>query len=143
MVERDRLLGRRGAVAERGLEVEEPFDARGLRGLDDIDRAQRVGEHVGAPGIRILVRGRRVDDELGLEALECVEDGVRVLDRVLDGGQTVALRQVVAASGGVVVDDEDLVVLIQQPIGEVRADETGPARDQDLHLPCLSSLAGS
>jgi hypothetical protein len=25
------------------------------------------------------------------------------------------------------------VVLIQQPIGEVRADETGPARDQDLH----------
>jgi hypothetical protein len=43
------------------------------------------------------------------------------------------LLQVVAAAGRVVVDDEDLVVLSQQPIGEVGADETAPARDQDLH----------
>ena len=143
VVERDRLLGRRRAVAERGLEVEEPLDAGGLRGLDDVDRAERVRHDVRAPGLGVLVRRGGVDDEVGPEALERVVDGAGVLDRVLHDLEPVALGQVVAPPGGVVVDDEDLVALIQQPIGEVRADEAGSARDQDLHLQSPSSLAGS
>ena len=117
MVERDRLLLGRGAVAERGLEVEEPLDAGRLRGLDDVGGAERVGAHVLAPGVRVLVRRRGVHDDVGAEARERLVDRAGVLDRVLDDRQAVALGEVVAPAGGVVVDDEDLVALSQQPIG--------------------------
>ena len=41
--------------------------------------------------------------------------------------------QVVAAPGRVVVDDDDLVAAGEQALGEMRADEAGPARDQHSH----------
>ena len=93
------------------------------------------------PGVGILVGGGGVDDEVWVEALERLEHGVGVLDRVLHDRERVVLGQVVAAAGGVVVDDEDLVALSQQPIGEVGSDESRSPRDQNLHLASLSSLA--
>ena len=58
-----------------------------------------------------------MNDDVGREALEGLVDRAGVLDRRLDDRQAVALLEVVAAAGGVVVDYEDLVALIQQPIG--------------------------
>ena len=58
-----------------------------------------------------------MNDDVGREALERLVDRTGVLDRRLDDRQAVPLREVVAAARRVVVDYEDLVALIQQPIG--------------------------
>jgi hypothetical protein len=74
-----------------------------------------------------------VHHEVRAEARERPRDRVGVLDRVLDDRQAVAFLQVVAPARRVVVDDEGLVALSQQPIGEMGADEPAPTCDQDLH----------
>ena len=84
-----------------------------------------------------------MDDALRSEIVEGRGDGVGVGDRVLDDGQGVMLGQVVTTPRGEVVDDENVVAVSQQPIGEVGADEPAPARDQNLHPPVLSLSAAT
>ena len=84
-----------------------------------------------------------MDDALRFEIVEGGGDGVGVGDGVLDDGQRLALGQVVATPRGVVVDDENLVTVSQQSIGEVGADKPAPARDQNLHPRVLSLSAAT
>jgi hypothetical protein len=60
-----------------------------------------------------------------------------ILDRVLDDRQTVVASDCRGNTGVVVI--RDLVVLIQQPIGEVRADETAPPVIDSLVVPFVVS----
>ena len=84
-----------------------------------------------------------MDDAVRSETVEGGGDGVGVGDRVLDDGQRLVLGQVVTTPRREVVDDENLVTVSQQPIGEVGADEPAPARDQNLHPPVLSLSAAT
>ena len=70
MIEPDRLLQRLGAVAERGLEIDQAADLVGLAGLGDVGAADGVDERVGLPIVWILVGGGGVDDDVGLEVGE-------------------------------------------------------------------------
>ena len=113
MLERDRLLDRARSVAERGLEVDESLDAGRQRRLDDIRGSERVGAHVLGPVVRILVRGGGMDDAFRSEAVEGGGNGVGVRDRLLDEGQRLVVGQVVATTGRVVVDDQNLMTVSQ------------------------------
>ena len=107
--ERDRLLQRVDAVAERRLQVDEALDAGPLGGLHDVRRAdarwcgrprpRRAGslyEAAACTTPRARSRERAVDER-------------RVGDRALDHRQPLVRREAVAPGGGEVVDDEHLV----------------------------------
>lgn len=84
-----------------------------------------------------------MDDAIRSEIVEGAGDGVGVGDRILDDGQRLVLGQVVTTPRREVVDDENLMTVSQQPIGEVGADKPAPARDQNLHPPVLSLSAAT
>ena len=67
MIERDRRLQRLGAVAERGLEIDQPRHAVRLARLGDIGSADRVHQRVGVPVVRILVGRGGVHHDVGLK----------------------------------------------------------------------------
>jgi two-component system response regulator (stage 0 sporulation protein F) len=48
-----------------------------------------------------------------------------------------------AAPGAQIVDDANLVVLLEEPIDDVRADESGPAGDKDFHRASRRGIAHS
>ena len=83
------------------------------------------------------------DDELHAHGCREVEDGValrdgdlhgrRILDRVADEPEALVpghAAEVLRPPGGEVVKDRDRVPLPQQALGQVRADEPGPAGNQ-------------
>jgi hypothetical protein len=79
----------------------------------------------------------------GLDAVERATDGsvvADVADVELDGRsevvRTISVRVHLAIE---VVERPHLVPLGEEPVGEVRADEAGAARDEDSHLPAEAS----
>ena len=133
MVETDRLLDRVQTVAERGLEIDQPCDADAFRRVHDVRRAGHVGARVLAPVVRILVRGRRMDHLVGTEVVEDSIDQRGVRNRPFHDGELRMRSQVVAPTGRVVVDHQDVVAGGQETIGEMRADEARAAGDEHLH----------
>ncbi len=133
VLERDRLLERLEAVAERGLEVDQALRAGRLGRLDDVRGPEHVRARVLFPVVRVLVRGRCVDDDVRRAGGERLRDDVLVRDRALDHKQLRVLGQVVAPPGRVVVDDDDVVTALEQDIGDVRPDEARAAGDQNSH----------
>jgi len=133
VLERDRLLEGLEAVAQRRLEIDEPAHARSLGRLCNVHAAEDVGHRVFDPIIRILVRRRGVHHRLGLEGRKSALDQVPVGDRPFDHRQPFMRRQVVAAAGGIIVQDEDFVAPRQQRLGQMRPDESRSARDEYLH----------
>ena len=114
---------------------EDAADVRLTRGLEEVDRAedvdacveQRVGDRAADVHLRGVMaqRGRTlVADEL---------DGLR-----LDHVELVKARlrvQVLALAGREIIDHEHVVAGGDERVDDVRADEPGAARDQDLHEP--------
>ena len=97
--------------------------------------------HVGLDRVHRLLddqldadRGRQVDhdvgavDELGEQRL--VLDAV---DRVVEAGLPLEVRDVVDRSGRQVVEDEDLVAALEERLAQVRPDESGSAGNQHTH----------
>jgi hypothetical protein len=106
---------------------------RGVRGLEHVVRADQVDAHRPDRALEdgVDARDRRaVDDvrraggelaqEVGVEHVAAVEGEARVLGE-LGAGERVAVEVV----------ERDHVVRVDEPPRERRADEAGPARDQD------------
>jgi len=80
------------------------------------------------------------DDVRRAERLEGTVERRSVGDVGLDQDETLPLLDVVAAAGGEVVDDDDLVVSRCEPVRQMGADEAGSARYQHFqpcHLPSV------
>src|SRR5437879_4592241 len=140
MAEGDRLLDRVQTVAEGGLQVDEAADLQALRRPNDVDRPDHVGHGVAVPVVRVLVRRRRVNNNLRPVLVEGAIDHLGVGDGAFDQCQVAVRREVVAPRCLEVVDDRDDVAVADQPIGEVGADKTGSACDENPHS--LTSSTG-
>ena len=92
------------------------------------------------PVVRVLVRGRGVDDDVRRDRPRRPRDDVLVGDRALDYEQLRVRGQVVAPAGRVVVDDDDVVAPLEQAVGKVRPDEARAAGDQNLSCGDLFSF---
>src|SRR5438067_6423838 len=151
MIERYRLLQGVQAVAQRRLEINQSAHLRAFTSLHDVDRSHDVGPRIFGPTVRILVRGCGVNDAFRLEVVEQPIDQRAVDDGALDDGQIRRRTQVVAPAGRIVVDHQYVVAARMQAIGDVRSDESGPTRYQNVshvHLDsadtsacCLNSTA--
>jgi len=123
------------AVGGGGGRVDDVLDAGLVRGVEDVDRARDVD--VG--GQRRVVDGQRHRAERGVVqdvagAGDRLLAGVHRADVVLDEGEARVAqerRDVFALAGGKVVEDDDVVVLREEPLDQVGADESGAAGDQD------------
>ena len=135
------------ALLERRLVLVVAVDLRGRRDQDALAEAVALVEHV----LRALHVGherahRLLDDQPHADRRGEVVDDVALVDELVDDRarehrvhrevEVAALHQVLdvpARAGREVVEDEDLLSVREQQLGEVRADEAGPARDQRLH----------
>ena len=95
-------------------------------GLDGVDRL--FDDQLDADGGGEMKDHVAAIDELGEQTL--VVDGV---DEVLEPGTSLEMRDVVERPGRQVVEDQDLVALREQGVGEVGADEPGSAGNQGTH----------
>ena len=78
--------------------------------------------------------GREVKHDVA--AIDQLREQRFVRDRVDRVGKTRAaleMGDVVDRSGRQVVEHDDLVPIVEQPLGEMRSDETGTAGDERLH----------
>ncbi len=121
-------LGGRGdedGLAEAPARVEDGLgalevDPQGADGLLD-DRLDADG-------------GREVVDDVDLVHELGDDRGVQhAVDHEMEVGVVGEVGDVLQAAGREVVDDEHLVAVGEKKVGEVRADETGPTRDQCSH----------
>ena len=97
--------------------------------------------HVGLDGIHRLLddqldadRGGEVEDDVA--SIDQLGEQSLVVDRVdevLEPGPPLEMRDVVDRTGRQVVEDQDLVALREQGVGEVGADKPGSAGDQGTH----------
>jgi hypothetical protein len=82
-----------------------------------------------------------VHDNVRPELLEGLVDERGVGDRSFDDIEPIILGQSVAPPAREVVDHQHRVPAIEQPVGEMRGDEAGAAREQDLgHAPSSSGV---
>src|SRR6185312_14238760 len=70
MVERDRLLERLDAVAERGLKIDQTLAATIFCSLDDIRSTHAIGERVVIPIVGILVGRSGMNDSIWLKVTD-------------------------------------------------------------------------
>ena len=110
-------------------------------GLEDVQRSEHV--HLGVEdGLRdrgsdVRLR-RQVDDELGPDLVEQAVEGLADVVLVHRRG-----GDVLAAPGGEVVDDVDLVAALDQRIDDVRPDESRSPGDDGPHRRILEGRCSS
>lgn len=117
----------------RGARVDEGLDAAPLAGGDDGPRALDVDlvEDLVGDGAGALGRGRGgVDDDVGAQAAERLQEAVRVGDVGLDVHDAVAGRAPVPLA--LEIDDGDLALPVaQEQVHDVVAQEAAPANDEN------------
>ena len=127
MIERDRRLQRLGAVAQRGLKIDQPADLVGLAGLGDIGAADGIDQRVGLPVVRILVGSGGVDHDIGLEVANQADRQSQRRRSYLDELDRRMRREIVAPAGREIVDRQHLVAARQQQVDR-RSSRPGPHR---------------
>src|SRR5262249_51411025 len=87
--------------------------------------------------------GEMEDDIAAIDQLGEQRLVVHRVDEVLEAGAPFQVRDIVDRSGREVVEDEDLVALLEQRIGEMGPDEAGAPGDQCTHASCPFKAAAT
>ncbi len=141
MVEPDRRLQRLGAVAQRGLEIDQPADFMRSCTPWRCWRCRRIDQRVGAPVVGILVGRCGMDHDLGLEIARTGDRRAQPSTMVSSISLSLALpAEVVAPAGGEIIDRKHVVAALGQHVDDRRTDLTGAAGNKHFHSNRLSRL---
>ena len=146
------------ALRRRAVDAAVVLGERPLLAVVAVDLGRRRDEDALAEGVRVLehdlgaaeVRDERahglLDDQPHADRCREVVDDVAAVDELVHDGRrehrvddemeprpVAEMGDVVERAGGEVVEDPDLVLLVEEELGEVRADESCAAGDEYLH----------